>query len=148
MCLASDHVGLAHYWANRLAGPYGRDVDVDDLIGAAMVGLVEAAERYVQNGVPFASWATRLIKQRVGHEIERQLNRGIRLPAGTLRQVQLMRRTCKHFPDIVEVKRLLGLKQLPLWRYGQLRRAWLSRNQYGELKDERTENPCVGGPST
>ena len=41
--------------------PLGRGIDLDDLVGYGTVGLVEAATRFEERGVPFSAFARRRI---------------------------------------------------------------------------------------
>ena len=58
--LVMAHVGLVKTMARRLAQRLPSQVDVGDLIGVGMVGLIEAAQRYrPSTGVPFSAFARR-----------------------------------------------------------------------------------------
>jgi len=57
--------------ANRVVPPLPQ-LDVDDLVSAGTIGLIEAVDRYdVKRGVPFASFAYRRIKGAIMDEISR-----------------------------------------------------------------------------
>jgi RNA polymerase sigma factor (sigma-70 family) len=58
-----SHVGLVHAIARHTARRVpAQTVDVDELVGDGMVGLVEAADRFDDTvGVPFATYASRRI---------------------------------------------------------------------------------------
>ena len=57
--LVEDNVGLARHLARRFSASHGPS---QDLVQAAMVGLVEAANRFDPSyGVPFAAFATKTI---------------------------------------------------------------------------------------
>jgi RNA polymerase sigma factor (sigma-70 family) len=59
------HLGLVHHYARKYAST---DVSRDDLVGAGMVGLVEAADRHdPERGDNFASYAGHWIRCRM-HE--------------------------------------------------------------------------------
>lgn len=56
------HLPLVRNIANRVA-PASVYLEVDDLVSAGTIGLIEAVDRYdVKRGVPFASFAYRRIK--------------------------------------------------------------------------------------
>lgn len=55
--LVEKHVDIVRMIALRVARSLPRSVDVDDLIGAGYIGLMEAAERYDESmGVPFSAY--------------------------------------------------------------------------------------------
>src|SRR5205807_4839801 len=57
--LVEDNVALARHLARRFSGPHRVN---QDIVQAAMVGLVEAANRFDPSyGVPFAAFATKTI---------------------------------------------------------------------------------------
>lgn len=60
--LVLDHLGLVTRTARTLKRRVPRSVEVDDLIGAGSLGLVEAAARYQPCPVPFAAYAYRRIR--------------------------------------------------------------------------------------
>jgi RNA polymerase sigma factor (sigma-70 family) len=65
------HLPLVRYVASRLCPP-ASPVEVDDLISAGTIGLIEAADRYdPKRGVPFASFAYSRIKGAVIDELSR-----------------------------------------------------------------------------
>jgi RNA polymerase sigma factor for flagellar operon FliA len=56
------HLDLVTSMARDIGGrPLGRGIDLDDLVGYGTVGLVEAATRFEERGVPFSSFARRRI---------------------------------------------------------------------------------------
>ena len=61
--LVLAHVGLVKTMARRLAQRLPAQVDVGDLVGVGMVGLIEAAQRYrPATGVPFSAFARRRLR--------------------------------------------------------------------------------------
>jgi RNA polymerase sigma factor (sigma-70 family) len=54
--LAEDHIGIAKSVALSMAGTMPPE-DLDDLIGVTLLGLVRAAARFDDRGVPFSSYA-------------------------------------------------------------------------------------------
>jgi RNA polymerase sigma factor for flagellar operon FliA len=70
--LIADHIDMAR----RIAGRVGRRVPdwirEDDLVGAAMIGLTEAADRFdASQGLPFVAFAERRIRGAVLDELRR-----------------------------------------------------------------------------
>jgi len=56
--LIEAHLDLVKSMARDIGGrPLGRGIDFDDLVGYGTVGLVEAATRFEERGVPFAAFA-------------------------------------------------------------------------------------------
>ncbi len=52
------HLDLVKAMAGDIRGrPLGRGIDLDDLVGYGRVGLVEAATRFEERGVPFSAFA-------------------------------------------------------------------------------------------
>jgi RNA polymerase sigma factor (sigma-70 family) len=65
------HLPLVRSVANRM-GPRLPQVEVDDLVSAGTIGLIEAVDRYdAELGVPFASFAYRRIKGAIIDELRR-----------------------------------------------------------------------------
>src|SRR3954466_4854106 len=57
------HTGLAKGIALRLAGRVPKSVDIDDLVAAGMLGLIDAADRYDESrGIPFEAYSRRRIQ--------------------------------------------------------------------------------------
>ncbi|HKC61252.1 MAG TPA: sigma-70 family RNA polymerase sigma factor [Myxococcales bacterium] len=56
--LIRAHTGLARNLALRLAGRVPASVDLDDLIGAGLLGLIDAADRFdASRAIPFEAYA-------------------------------------------------------------------------------------------
>jgi RNA polymerase sigma factor (sigma-70 family) len=75
---AGAHVGLARsiaYRYRRTVVHCSRAVEPADLVGAAIVGLVEAAERYRPTDGPFARFATPRIRGAVLDAVRRERGR-------------------------------------------------------------------------
>src|SRR4051794_14466838 len=52
------HIGLARSLALRLAGKVPASVDLDDLIGAGVLGLIDAVDRFdPSRAIPFEAYA-------------------------------------------------------------------------------------------
>jgi len=57
------HTALAKGIALRLAGRVPKSVDIDDLVAAGMVGLIDAADRFDETrGIPFEAYSRRRIQ--------------------------------------------------------------------------------------
>jgi RNA polymerase sigma factor for flagellar operon FliA len=57
------HTALAKGIARRLAGRVPKSVEIDDLVGAGMLGLIDAADRWDESrGIPFEAYSRRRIQ--------------------------------------------------------------------------------------
>jgi RNA polymerase sigma factor for flagellar operon FliA len=57
------HTALAKGIARRLAGRVPKSVEIDDLVAAGMLGLIEAADRWDESrGIPFEAYSRRRIQ--------------------------------------------------------------------------------------
>ena len=78
--LIEDNIGLVVHIAHRIAGRMPNERDRDELIGAGMIGLVEAATRFdPERGMPFSSFAGLRIEGASEHTLR---NLTVRLPLG------------------------------------------------------------------
>jgi RNA polymerase sigma factor for flagellar operon FliA len=80
------HLDLVKSIAGSIrARPLGRGMDLDDLVAYGAIGLVEAATRFEERGVPFAAFARRRIHGaivdgiRVQHWFGRRADRRLRI---------------------------------------------------------------------
>ena len=70
--LIADHIGMAQRIARKVARRTPDWISEDDLIGAAMIGLAESAERFdPQRGEPFVAFAETRIRGAVLDELRR-----------------------------------------------------------------------------
>src|SRR5436190_9233864 len=70
--MIAEHVDVARRISRRFARRCPGWVSRDDLVGAAMLGLTEAAERYdASRGEPFVSFAEKRIRGAVQDELRR-----------------------------------------------------------------------------
>ena len=61
--LVEDHVSLVRYLATRLSAKLPPSIEVDDLVGAGMLGLIDAAEKFdPSRGIRFRTYAERRIR--------------------------------------------------------------------------------------
>ncbi|HQR39503.1 MAG TPA: FliA/WhiG family RNA polymerase sigma factor [Blastocatellia bacterium] len=61
--LVEDHVSLVRYLATRLSAKLPPSIEVDDLVGAGMIGLIDAAEKFdPSRGIRFRTYAERRIR--------------------------------------------------------------------------------------
>ena len=84
------HAGLAKRMALRMAGRLPPSVDLDDLIGAGLLGLMDAADRFEEDrAIPFEAYARTRIQGAIldalraeDHLSRRDRRRGRRGPGG------------------------------------------------------------------
>ncbi|MEL6915414.1 MAG: FliA/WhiG family RNA polymerase sigma factor [Pseudomonadota bacterium] len=73
--LVEEHMSLVHRLAWHFHGRVGRFVEIDDLIQAGYVGLVEATSRYtVQDGVSFGAYAAIRVRGAILDALRRNSN--------------------------------------------------------------------------
>jgi len=61
--LVEEHVSLVRYLATRLGAKLPPSIEVDDLVGAGMLGLIDAAEKFdAARGIRFRTYAERRIR--------------------------------------------------------------------------------------
>ncbi len=61
--LLNQYLGLVHHSARRLLGRVSRDIELDDLIGAGTLGLVQALEGFEpERGLAFSTYAVPRIR--------------------------------------------------------------------------------------
>jgi RNA polymerase sigma factor for flagellar operon FliA len=80
------HLDLVKSIARDIRGrPLGRGIELDDLVAYGAIGLVEAATRFEERGVPFSAFARRRIYGaivdgiRTQHWFGRRADRGLRI---------------------------------------------------------------------
>jgi RNA polymerase sigma factor for flagellar operon FliA len=118
--LIAEHMGMAQRIAKKIGRRTPDWISEDDLIGAALIGLSEAAERYDNTrGEPFVAFAETRIRGAVLDELRRGdlMSRRARTAA---RQVGKTIRTLEHAlgrqPEDHEIANALGI---PLEEYRQ-----------------------------
>src|SRR5262245_54150875 len=61
--LVAEHVSLVKYIASRVSAKLPPSIDADDLVGAGMLGLIDAAEKFdPSRGIRFRTYAERRIR--------------------------------------------------------------------------------------
>src|ERR1043166_5688092 len=61
--LVEEHYSLVKYIATRLSAKLPPSIEVDDLVGAGVLGLIDAAEKFdVSRGIRFRTYAERRIR--------------------------------------------------------------------------------------
>ncbi len=71
--LLDRYIGLVHHGAHRLARRIPREVEIDELIGAGTLGLVQALEGYDPGcGIAFGAFATPRIRSAMLDELRKR----------------------------------------------------------------------------
>ncbi len=135
-----DHLDLVRRLAWHFQGRVGRFVEIDDLIQAGYLGLVDAAQRYsVRDGVSFAAYAA----IRVRGSIIDYLRRNSNLCRATISMRQKIEKTrarltqqLGHDPDHATLAQALDMTQVDLsdWE------ARFQVNQIDSLDDIYTDH--------
>lgn len=71
--LLTQHVGLVHHVARQLARRLSTAADLDEMVSAGMVGLIQAADTFdVARGLSFSTYAVPRIRGAILDELRRQ----------------------------------------------------------------------------
>lgn len=85
--LLTQHVGLVHHVARQLARRLSTAADLDEMVSAGMIGLIQAADTFdVSRGLSFSTYAVPRIRGAILDELRRQdaLPRNVRRRARDL----------------------------------------------------------------
>lgn len=121
--LLDRYLGLVHHSAHQLARRVSRDVEIDDLIGAGTLGLVQALEGFdPSRGLAFSTYAMPRIRGSMLDELRTRdwMPRSVRTRS---RQLQHARAALQHRlgrqPEHEEVATALGIDMPTYWRWQQ-----------------------------
>ncbi len=119
--LLDRYLGLVHHSAHQLARRISRDVEIDDLIGAGTLGLVQALEGFdPSRGLAFSTYAMPRIRGSMLDELRTRdwMPRSVRMRS---RQLQGARADLQHRlgrqPSHEEVANALGVDLPTYWRW-------------------------------
>src|SRR5690242_4038098 len=79
--LMAQHVGLVHHVARQLARRLSTEAQLDDLVSAGSLGLIQAAEQFdPRRGLTFSTYAVPRIRGAILDELRRvdHVSRGVR----------------------------------------------------------------------
>lgn len=118
--LVKRHMPLVHHFAGRMRGQAG-GVEVEDLVGSGMVGLLAAVSAYdPDRGFRFSTYAAARIRGAILDELRR---RDV-APRSVRRREREMERASDRLnveldrpPEDPEVARVLGVDAMTLWRW-------------------------------
>ncbi|HTR97193.1 MAG TPA: FliA/WhiG family RNA polymerase sigma factor [Candidatus Acidoferrales bacterium] len=121
--LLDRYLGLVHHSAHQLARRISRDVEIDDLIGAGTLGLVQALEGFDPGrGLAFSTYAMPRIRGAMLDELRARdwMPRSVRMRS---RQLQGARAALQHRlgrqPTHEEVADALELDLSTYWRWNE-----------------------------
>jgi RNA polymerase sigma factor for flagellar operon FliA len=119
--LLDRYLGLVHHSAHQLARRISRDVEVDDLIGAGTLGLVQALEGFDPGrGLAFSTYAMPRIRGAMLDELRTRdwMPRSVRMRS---RQLQGARADLQHRlgrqPSHEEIAKALAIDLPTYWRW-------------------------------
>lgn len=120
--LLTKHLPLVHHVARRLARTLGADVEVDDLISAGTVGLMQAVESFdTSRGLAFSTFAAPRIRGAILDDLRRwdHAPRSVRRKQRTLARTQeSLSMKLGRAPDVNEIAGELDLdvETVHAWR--------------------------------
>jgi RNA polymerase sigma factor for flagellar operon FliA len=119
--LLDRYLGLVHHSAHQLARRISRDVEIDDLIGAGTLGLVQALEGFDPGrGLAFSTYAMPRIRGSMLDELRARdwMPRSVRMRS---RQIAAARASLQHKlgrqPSHEEIATTLGVDMPTLWKW-------------------------------
>jgi len=119
--LLERHIGLVHHCARGIARRIGGTVDVDDLVGAGMIGLVKAVESFdVERGLAFSTYAVQRVRGAILDELRAidWLPRSMRAKGRQLdRAAADLERALGRAPHATEVATALEIDLETYWRW-------------------------------
>jgi RNA polymerase sigma factor for flagellar operon FliA len=119
--LLDRYLGLVHHSAHQLARRISRDVEIDDLIGAGTLGLVQALEGFDPGrGLAFSTYAMPRIRGSMLDELRARdwMPRSVRMRS---RQIASARSSLQHRlgrqPSHEEIASALGVDMPTFWKW-------------------------------
>ena len=116
-----QHLGLVYHVAQQLSRARASDVDVDDLVSAGTLGLIEAFEHFdASRGLAFSTFATPRIRGAMLDEMRRldRVPRSVRRKARQIDGVAMtLAGTLGREPNHDELAEGLGIDMATLWRW-------------------------------
>lgn len=119
--LLTAHLGLVHYVARQLSRTVRANADLDEMVSAGTIGLMEALEGFdPARGLAFSTFAAPRIRGAILDELREQdhVPRSVRRKARDLAQARetLQHRTGRA-PGAQEVARQLGIDTDTVWKW-------------------------------
>jgi len=116
-----QHLGLVYHVAQQLAHARANDVELDDLVSAGTLGLIDAFEHFdASRGLAFSTFAAPRIRGAMLDEL-RRLDRVPRSVRRKTRQIDgaasALTRTLGREPGHSELAKQLGIELATLWQW-------------------------------
>lgn len=119
--LLREHLSLVHHVAQQLARNLAADADVDELVSAGTMGLMNALETFdVSRGLAFSTFAVPRIRGSILDELRRQdhVPRSVRKKARDISQArESLMRQLGRAPEDKELAAALGIDAGTLWKW-------------------------------
>jgi RNA polymerase sigma factor for flagellar operon FliA len=119
--LLEQHLGLVHHLAREIAQRSHHTLELEDLIGAGTVGLVQAVESFdPSRGLAFSSFAVPRIRGAILDELRSWdwVPRSVREKSRALKKTgERLRQQLGREPEAPEMAEALGVDQETYWRY-------------------------------
>lgn len=138
--LLESHMGLVRHVALKLARTAGPGVDVDDLVSAGSIGLIQAVEAYEPSrGHAFSTFAVMRIRGAILDELRRwdPASRSVRKKQRALQKSEAsLRQSLQREPTAVEIAEDLELDVPDLHRWSDA----VARTNVVSLHEPRTDD--------
>lgn len=141
--MLSEHIGLVYHVARQLCRAKQMDVELDELVSAGTLGLIEAFNNFdPSRGLAFSTFAAPRIRGAMLDELRRQdhVPRSVRRRTREmLAASEQLTRELGRAPDQLQLAQRMGIDQMTLFR-------WQSEGDNGRfIPLERTIDSATGG---
>jgi RNA polymerase sigma factor FliA len=141
--LLGEHLGLVYHVARQLCRSKQMDVELDELVSAGTIGLIEAFNNFDSaRGLAFSTFAAPRIRGAILDELRRQdhVPRSVRRRAREMHAAsEALTRRLGHTPDQSQLATAMGVDLTTLSR-------WQSESDHGRfISLERTSEQGAGG---
>ena len=141
--LLGEHLGLVYHVARQLCRAKQMDVELDELVSAGTIGLIEAFNNFdASRGLAFSTFAAPRIRGAILDELRRQdhVPRSVRRRAREMHAAsEELSRRLGHAPDQTQLANAMGVDLTTLSR-------WQSESDHGRfIPLERTSEQAANG---
>lgn len=117
----SEHIGLVYHVARQLCRAKQMDVELDELVSAGTLGLIEAFANFDESrGLAFSTFAAPRIRGAILDELRRQdhVPRSVRRRTREMHAAsEALTRELGHTPDHAQLARRMGIDEMTLFRW-------------------------------
>lgn len=128
--LVRAHMDIVHRLAWMFHGRVGRFVEIEDIMQAGYIGLVEASRRYTaQEGASFATYAAQRVRGEILDSLRRRSNlsrKTVVMRQAVIRATNALSQKLGRAPELTELAKALDISIAEL-------QEWQSRFQANEL---------------